>query len=192
MNPDTVICEQAAVEGADAAPILVTCVVFNEERSQLVEESHVFLPGRGLHLQTSRFRKLTDIARRESPDIGVQATRALLMRHLASSGTAAAEGFVHCDFERLVEAPFYRFKLARLFLQEMAEIQEWTASADLRLLLAEVLSYRCDHEESELLARLFTDYCVSRRDPHLGARGYLANPQFALRWHPRSGPQNER
>jgi hypothetical protein len=192
MCSEILIHEQAGVDAPAAAPVLVTCILANEERMQLVEESHVFLPAGQRYIQSIRYRKLTDATRLQSVEAGVQATRTLFLRHMACFGASATNANVLCDFERLEEAPFHGFKLAGQFLHEMAEIQEWTVSGELRRLLAEVLSYKSDRDESELLARIFNDYSASRRAAQAEARGYALNPLVALRWQDRPGPQNGR
>lgn len=192
MNAETVSYEQAAGDCDAAAPVLMTCIVFNEERVQLIEESHVFLPACRRYIQSTRYRKLTDTARRHSLEDGIHATRALFLRQMASPGTADSGANVLCGFERLATSPFHGFKLAKQFLHEMAEIQEWTASAGLRRLLAEVLSYKSDREESDLIARIFNDYTASRSEALAAARGYALNPLASFRWQARPETGNDR
>lgn len=162
MRIETVVYEKVAVKSSAVAPILVTSLVLDKARSQMVEESHVFFPGSEVYLQRMRYRKLPDSIDCETLSDCVEATRHLYFRHLAASsseaepeaGTLANAGG---DFERLEVPPFYRFKLENKFLHEMGEIQEWTTSTELRRNFAEVMSYRSDRSEADMLARIFQD-----------------------------------
>jgi hypothetical protein len=140
------------------APVLLTVVTFNNERRQLTRESHVFIPATGVYLHQVCYRTYQQ---QQDPAIvacSVDATHRLLDEHLATVPFLSNFPEVRCvslETRRVAGHSFHHFKIRNKFIQQMWEIQEWTSSTELRRVLADVMSYRCDKAEGELLTRIF-------------------------------------
>jgi len=146
-------------EYPDLAPVLVTVSVANEAGDQVIEESHVFVPTTGKYLQQVCYRSLKNAEFRRVAELGIQATRRLLIDYLSMHPVLPglqALRLASPVMTPLAVHPFHRYRIENKFVQEMWEIQEWTRSEALRASLAEVLSYRSDPKEAELLAQVFT------------------------------------
>ncbi len=150
--------EQVVSLRIEISPMLVTATLIDEVRGQVTEESHVFVPTTRKYLQQTCYRSLNN-----SDSVGVlaratQNTRRLFFDYLSTQAVIGGLNSLRVSPATMVgvaDNPFHRFKIEGRFMQEMWEIQEWSCSAALRSALAEVMSYRCDPLEAELLNRVF-------------------------------------
>lgn len=160
MCAQMLIYEQVILQNADASPVLITSVVIDEIRGQATEESHVFIPATGKYLHQIRYSIPDPDDHEAAVARSIEVTHRLFDDYLTSGPvTAGLQSMRHLAHEvrRMPGHPFHRFRIENKFVQEMWEIQEWTSSPELGRTLAEVMSYRCDQGEAELLARIFVE-----------------------------------
>jgi hypothetical protein len=150
--------EQVVSLRSEISPVLVTATLIDEIRGQVTEESHVFVPTTQKYIQQTCYRSLNDFDSEGILARATQNTRRLFFDCFSTQ--AVIEGLNSLRFSQatmvgVVDHPFHRFKIEGKFTHEMWEIQEWSCSSALRSTLAEVMSYRCDPLEAELLNRVF-------------------------------------
>ena len=159
MHTEKVIYTQACELPEHEAPVFITAVVLDARRQLVIQESHVFLPKDDIYLHRINYINNSG-ADFDSLIVGaIRNTHRVHADHMAAQAARRRPALNHLqsfDADLLETHPFHRFRLENKFIEQMREIQEWTASRELRQALAQVIRYKTDREEAELISRIFT------------------------------------
>ena len=184
MHTEKVIYTQACELPANEAPVFITAAVMDPRRQLVTQESHVFLPRDDIYLHKINYINNSG-ADFDSLIVGaIRNTHRLHADHMAAHAASRRPVFNHLqsfDADLLATHPFHRFRLENKFLEQMWEIQEWTASRELRLALAQVIRYKTDRDEAELISRIFTSGAPSTTQERSGLQlghGRRIDPGF--------------
>ncbi len=158
MHTEKAIYTQAAGVPDLEAPVFVTVAVADQRRQLVIQESHVFLPQNDTYLHKINYFSNSSHDFGAVIVSGIRATHRLHTEYMASRAADRHPIFdplTSLDADALEAHPFHRFRLENKFIEQMWEIQEWTASRELRQALAQVTRYKTDHAEAELIHRIF-------------------------------------
>lgn len=159
---EEIIYERADGVGDFGAVIFVTVLARHEGCERETRESHVFLPGRNLHLHEIVFATPGRTDWSESLGEAVRATHGLLAERVERSplgedrAGGGAEAGLRYATRRMDVHPFHDFRVRGWFSDAMWEIQDWTVSPALREALGRVTRCRGDEAEAELIKRIFS------------------------------------
>lgn len=122
--------------------LLVTVVAADAARVQVVVEHHVFLPDAGVCANQTSYPRSAPRAWKDVVTMAREETRRLLVTEAARHAVLVSPGLVARGLRQLDPAtgnPFVPLAAAGVFEQTLWEIQEWTSSPPLRVLLAQAV-----------------------------------------------------
>jgi hypothetical protein len=126
------------------SPVFVTAMEIDQSGGQIIQESHVFIPGSGKHLSRVMCRGLSGLSLAEAEEQCTRATYRLFVDHIMAHDRATlsrlTDPYQPYQKKALKFAPFSQFRCERRFAREMEEILEWTKSEDLRRVLTNALA----------------------------------------------------
>ena len=165
MRNQKLIYEQSRSIPLGEAPVFITVIAVDEARGFITQESHVFLPREEKYINQIRYLNRGDQEIDNITNDAIRATHRLYSANGIKCVTSGGGKQHHClsyEITALNEHPFHRFLLEDKFVQQMWEIQEWTASRELKRALAQVTRYRYDQSEAKLMSRMFNANKPSR------------------------------
>ncbi|MBW8782932.1 MAG: hypothetical protein JF599_13745 [Verrucomicrobia bacterium] len=126
------------------SPVFVTVMEIDQAGGQIIQESHVFIPGSGKHLSRVMCRGLSGLSLTEAEDQCTRATYSLFVNHIMAHDRKSlirlTDPYQPYQKKALKFAPFSKFRSEQRFVREMEEILEWTKSEDLRCVLTDALT----------------------------------------------------
>ena len=152
------------------SPVFVTVVETDEVFGQIIQESHVFIPGLCKHLSQIICRGLAGLTSTEIKEQCMQATYRLFVDYIRDHDQEAfallSDPYQPYQKALLISPPFGRFRSERKFIKEMEAIQEWTKSDDLKRIIAQALAPAVDRVGAHTVASCFSrgGYDASRAE----------------------------